>query len=287
MAPNIHTYDGNGRDVALALWFIRHGDKDKEGFLTEEGRARAREVAKRASSQDPTVYDQFWGIGSDAGNKNDGRMPRARETAQIFLAQFSGIKGHPVAMNPQLSYKSILTPDPFDYEGMLAELLPKDIAEMPLETQVAERQKADTLVINYWLSNPKTRPYMRELAGGFAKVIENQETIVPGLMSGTRALVPAGTHSVMLESLLTEAMFVENQQGQTVHYAPRSLDIIGGAFKTAEGYKVKLATDEEGRNMPLEVRFDSPDRNPLKDGRTYLDRAVLRALRQEYDALHK
>lgn len=79
----------SGRQVEIVLKFIRHGERTKEGALTDYGRSITAERAQQSGLQEKG-FDAVKAVGSNAGPKNPRGMGRSLETADIYAHEIAG-----------------------------------------------------------------------------------------------------------------------------------------------------------------------------------------------------
>jgi hypothetical protein len=109
-----------GRNVALTLKIMRHGDRDKQKNLSEYGRKETRQRAKDLGIK-PDDFDAIKAIGSSAGpereievNGKKVSMGRALETAHIYADELDSENEFVTRVNDLLNFETIKTPAPHD-----------------------------------------------------------------------------------------------------------------------------------------------------------------------------
>ncbi len=86
------------------------------------------------------------------------------------------------------------------------------------------------------------------------------------LYSGSKTLVPAGSHDPVIEYILKEALVWEDSDGNT-HEGFNNNKEIGGEFDPGEGYSVNIKRNENGELEPLTITFRNPKRAHIKNPR--------------------
>jgi broad specificity phosphatase PhoE len=276
-----------GKNVLIRLKFIRHGERDKEGRLTDYGRDVTVRIAK-AHAEEAKEFDVVKAIGSDAGEKN-GFGKRAFETADLYAKEVAGDEVLRSKVQSVLSYETIISPVPHDYQKLYNDSLPVNFDELSPEEKSAAARVAQRAMLDHLVASdtPEAEAYKREEAGAFAYLVEHYRDMAKRLKDGSKVLIPAGTHGGTMEFLLQQALVRKNDDGSTI-VGFKKLDEIGGEFSPSEDYNVDVSTDENGHPAPMRVSFDNPFNNP---GRVlpevaYLDEAIVAELADYYRKLH-
>ena len=122
------------------------------------------------------------------------------------------------------------------------------------------------------------------MAGAFAAVVEHYQEMAKRLNSGSKVLLPSGTHGGMMEHLLQQALVREDGEGnKTIGF--ENVEDVGGEFDPSESYSVDIKTNENGDVQGVTVSFDNPER-PVAE-KMYLDPDIVRSLAQFYKELHQ
>src|ERR1700722_2766923 len=119
----------SGENVEIVLKFMRHGERDLDGNLTDYGRGITKERA-RESGIDENDFDAVKAIGSTAGPKGPTGMPRALETADIYAHEIAGDEAFQTRARRILSYEDLKNGIPFDWFAMYGKNLPENFAEL-------------------------------------------------------------------------------------------------------------------------------------------------------------
>lgn len=125
--------------------------------------------------------------------------------------------------------------------------------------------------------------WSKENAGALAYPIEHMADLTGRLYSGSKILIPAGSHGGVIEYILKEALIWEDSEGNT-HEGFKYSEEIGGEFDPGEGYSVNIKRDEKGDLEPLTVTFRDPKRSHVKNPRFELPK--IRELSAFYKTLH-
>lgn len=274
-----------GRNVEIVLKFIRHGERDKEGKLTDFGREVTRQRAKESDFKKGD-FDAVKAIGSTGGPKGPTGQQRALETAHIYANEIAGDDAFRTKQEKVLSYETLKNPMPYDHIEIYNANLPADFDTLSEVEKVAAAKKAQTAVVNHIVSlkNPEAIAYKREAAGSFAYIIDHYQHMAPRLKSDSRVLIPAGSHGGLMEHLLQQTLIWHDETGQQ-RTGFSSLQELGGDFDPSEAFNVEIATDNQGNPGQLRVSFDDPKRPQDQD--MHLDSERLQQLRDYYVELHK
>jgi hypothetical protein len=272
-----------GRQVEIVLKFIRHGERTKEGTLTDHGRDITAERA-RESGLEEAGFDAVKAIGSNAGPKNPDGMGRSLETADIYGYEIGGDAQFATRAQKALNYQTFVNQEPFDWLAFYNSNLPENFNELSDEEKVNAAKQAQVATVNHLinLDTPEAKGYRQEAAGSFAYVIDHYAQMAKRLKSESKVLIPAGTHGGVMEFVLREALVRKDRDGKEI-IGFSDLDEIGGEFSPSEGYDVDIETDEDGNLGPLKVSFDNKSR---PTGDFYLDKAKLEELKDFYIKLH-
>lgn len=273
-----------GENVRIVLKFIRHGERTKEGELTDLGRRITRERArdKRIENQD---YDAVKAVGSTAGPKGARGMQRALETADIYASETPHDGDFKTRPRPILSYETLKSKPPYEHGTIYNSYLPENFKELPDEEKIKASKKAQTATVNHLLSlkSSEAETYKKEVAGSFATFIEHYREMAKRLKSGSKVLIPSGTHGGTMELLLQQALVREETDGKKV-LGFENLDEIGGDFDPSDSYNVDIGTNDRGDFRELAVTFDNPKRPATR--KMYLDPDKIKELSEFYRSLH-
>jgi hypothetical protein len=273
-----------GENVEIVLKFIRHGERDLEGNLTEHGRTITKERAQTSDIK-AADFDAVKAIGSAAGPAGSSGMGRSLETADIYAHEIAGDGAFRTRAYSVLNYGTLKSKIPFDWSVIYAAHLPENFSAMSPEEKVGAAKKAEAAVMDHLvgLHTPEAEAYKREAAGSLAYVIDHYRRMAQRMESGSKVLMPAGTHGGVMEFVLQEALVRTGDDGEKIK-GFANLAEIGGEFNPSEAFNVDIATDEDGKEKPMKVTFDNKDR-PL--GEFYLDPDTMAELKDEYLKLHK
>ena len=164
--------------------------------------------------------------------------------------------------------------------------LPSNFDTLPDAEKAEKARLAQEAVLNHILAldTPQARDYKREAAGAIATYVDHYARMAKRLRSGSRALLPSGSHGgIPLEIFLQQVLVRELANGRNV-VGFQTLEEIGGSIAPSESFTVTIETDVQGKPKQLNVVFDNPDRP--KCAAMYLDPERLQALRTFYATLH-
>jgi hypothetical protein len=269
-----------GRNVKIVLKFMRHGERDLDGRLTDYG----RKVTKEKATESDVRRDDFHAvkaIGSVAG-ESSGVGARALETADIYSHEFAGDEAFETRKNELLNYEKIVSPVPYNHMEIYNSYLPANFASLSDEEKSVVAKKAQTATVEHImnLQTPEAVVYRKEIAGAFASIVLHYCDVVKRLYSGSRVLIPAGTHGGTMEMLLREALARKDENG-LMNVGLTQLT----EFNPSESYNVNVETDDNGDLKEISVTFDDPNRNLGDD--LHLDSPTLSELSDFYNELHK
>jgi len=267
-----------GSNVQILLKFIRHGERDLDGRLTDHGRKVTRQ---RAEDSDITGsdFDAVKAIGSDAG-ESSGAGARALETADIYTKELAGDEAFNTRVESILNYETLKSEMPFDYKEVYNSHIPENFGELSDEDKAIASKNAQTNTVKHLmdLETPEAVAFRKESAGAFAKVVVHYCKLAKRLNPDSKVLIPAGAHGGTMEMLLHEALVVE-EDGETKPYA------LTGEFSPSEAYNVDIQTDDNSELKELRVTFDNPERDTPDD--LYIDIDKVRELAEFYDDMHE
>lgn len=267
-----------GENVEVVLKFIRHGERTKEGALTDYGRAVTAERGQESGLQDKG-FDAVKAIGSNAGPKNPDGIGRSLETADIYAYEVAGDAQFVTRARDILNFEKFINKLPFDWTSFYNSHLPGDFEKLSDQEKVVAARNAQTATINHLMSldAPRAQEYIKEAAGSFAYIIDHYIQIAKRLKSGSEVLIPAGTHGGVMEFVLQQALVRKDENGKEV-VGFKNFDEIGGGFNPSESYDVDIATDENGDLKELAVSFEKDSGRPaLRDA--HLDLTKLEELK--------
>lgn len=274
----------SGENVEIVLKFIRHGERDLEGNLTDYGRTVTKERAQESGVL-KTDFDAIKAIGSTAGPKGPSGMQRSLETADIYAHEIAGDEAFQTRARDILSYEKLINDIPTDWAQIYNANIPANFSELSDEQKASAAQKAQTATVNhvFQLNTPEAEAYKREVAGAFAYVIDHYQQMAKRLKSGSRVLIPAGTHGGVMEFILQQALVRKDEKGNEIT-GLSNLEEIGGEFDPSEAFNVDVATNENGEDKALVVTFDN-QRRPHNE--FYLDPQKIAELKGYYQELHE
>jgi len=238
-----------GRNVELHAIFMRHGEADEGGGLTETGKRQVEIAGQSIDSADVIkVYSS--------------PIRRARETAE-------GI-GETVTHDKKLETRTKLS------------LEIPNISEEFLDKLVEIEKRSPDTSTQFYLNFGKQRPdpetsSPQEIAEMMAYVLSNYFKMAKRLKSGSNIDLVNVTHQGLPEALLKEVLIQEDRDKQKVGL--ETLAEIGGPLKPAESMEFRIRTNEDG-DETVELYFRGKTFN-LDLGkvdelsRTYIERKVV------------
>jgi bisphosphoglycerate-dependent phosphoglycerate mutase len=214
-----------GRNVEIHAIFVRHGEKNESGELTDNGKKQAAEFGENLESRDAIkgysspVQRAVETVEQIIENSPHDKKLKTRIRTEIGIPPFS-----------QASYKKIKE---LEKQGH------GEAAEWYLSFGV-ERPDAET-------SSP------HEVAESFAYILIKYLKMADKLYSGSNIDLINGTHQWLPEALLKEVLKRKTDDGKEV-VGFNNLEDIGGALKFAEEMEFIIKTDEQG-NKKITVNF--------------------------------
>lgn len=237
-----------GKNVILRVFFVRHGEKDKEtGGLTERGKEEAIEVGKNMRKA-----KLIKGYSSP--------LERAVQTTEQI------IKATPLPSDKKLKtrIRQEIGMPPFSAEA----------TQYYRDLEAMEFGKG----AEWWLSFGETRPDEEtwspcETAEAFAYFLRRYHKMPDKLHAGSEVDFINGTHQALPEALLKEILIREQGDEKIVGFD--KLEEIGGALKLTEGMEFEIKVDAVGqKTIKLHLR-----------GREYdIDLEKLNKLAESYEA---
>jgi len=272
-----------GRNVEILIKFMRHGERGKDSQLLDLG----RDITKRKAGESGIKRDDFdavKAIGSNAAPiKEDIKMGRALETADIYATEIVGDEKFKTRVNNILSYETLVSPRPYNHTEIYNKNLPDNFNELVDTEKIVAAKKAQMATVNYLigLSTPEALQYKKEIAGSFACIVKHYQEMAKKLNSGSKVLLPAGTHGGTMEFLLQQALVVRDGDKKKIGF--NDIKEIGGEFDPSDSYNVDIQTDDKGEFKEFKVNFDNQDR-PQKE--MSLDMDKINELVEFYQTLH-
>jgi hypothetical protein len=273
-----------GANVEILLKVMRHGERGKDGALLDVGRELTRDKAESSSIKSDD-FDAVKAIGSDAGPKGPLGVGRAMETADIYAHAIAGDEAFQSRISQDLSYEGLKNKVPFDWQTLYDSYLPDDFENLPTQEKIKASAIAQAGIFDYFfnLQTPEADAYIQETAGAVAYVLEHYQAMAKRLNSGSKVLIPAGTHGGLMEFLLQQAMVTKDKDGNK-KVGINSIAEIGGEFSPSDSYNLDIQTDNQGNLKQVVVTFDNPERPQLE---LSLDGDKVTELAEHYKKLHE
>lgn len=252
---NIENKEKFGKNVEILIKFIRHGERDSEGNLLDIGRKITKENAI-LSGINKNDFEAIKAIGSNASPQGELNVGRSLETANIYSKKIAGDEAFNTRVNDILNYEKIKSSLPFNYKEVYDKHLPKNFDDLSDEEKVKVSKKAQCEIVNllFQMEGDEAEGYRRESAGALAYVVDHYQKMAKRLNSGSKVLIPAGTHGGLMEFLLQQALIIRGKIGFD------DINEIGGEFDPSDSYNIDIKTDENGDLQDVIVSFDNPNR---------------------------
>lgn len=283
-----------GRNVHITIKFIRHGLRTPVvgktgGELTEYGRGVTRENA-RESGLKGDDFDAVKAFGSTAKEELSTAQPRSLETADIYATEITKIasgKKLKTRGRDVLNYQTLVSPIPYDHDEIYNRIYKENLPNPDNSTdedKAKASKAAQAAVLNHSmaLQTPEAINYRKEIAGAFSYFIDTYIKMSQRLKSGSKVLIPAGTHGGSMEPFLQQILVRRFSDGTEIHGFEK-VEEIGGEFDSSEAFNVEVATDDKGSLQKIKVIFDNKDR-PRDE--MYLDIEKIQELKDFYISLH-
>lgn len=282
-AGKVENVPEKGKNVHMTLKFIRHGLRSPSGELTDYGKEITRQKVQE-SKHNIERFNVVGAMGSDSGPIGPTGMQRSLETAHIYAEEIDADKRLQTRGTPILGYDTQINPIPFDWDKFYNDKLPANFSTLSDEEKNKASKVAQAAVLNHFMSlqTPEAINCRKEIAGSFARVIDHYTRTIKGVKSGTKALLPQGTHGGRMEPFLKEALVRRTPYGEEIRGFEK-IEEIGGEFDSSESFNVEVATDEKGDLQKLKVTFDNKNR---PQDEMYLDTEKLQKLKNFYTGLH-
>jgi len=205
-----------GKNVQIHLIFLRHGDKDKDGSLTEEGKKEATDFGEKLE-------------GKDAIKGYSSPVPRALETVERVIAGAP----HGKKLTTRIRTELGIRPCSKDFFKKFREKENEGFGEAAEWYLSYGEQKPDAET-----SSP------HEIAEDLAFALDRFIRMSDRLNSGSNIDLVNGTHQSMPEALLKEIMVREKEGKKIVGF--EKLEEIGGALQPTESMEFLIKTDGSG-----------------------------------------
>lgn len=234
-----------GRNVEIHAIFMRHGEKNSNGDLTEEGKKQAAEFGENIEKK-------------DAIKGYSSPVKRAIETVEKVIANAPHDKKLVTRVRTEIGISAATSKQFLEQYRKFEKQGPDAAAEWHLSFG-NNRPDAET-------------PSPHENAAAIACVLNKYINMSDRLYSGSQVDLINGTHQGFPEALLKEILI--RQEGNQKIIGFENLKEIGGALKPTEGMEFFIKTDEKG-NKVIKLNFR---------GESYgLDMEKLTALAEEYE----
>lgn len=214
---------GYGKDVEIHAIFVRHGEKDKEGQLTYQGREQAKAYGRN-------------------------------------LGKRKAIKGYSSSVQRVIdTTEEIIEAAPHDkkLKTRIRELTNPGFSKKFIEEYMRHYEKSPDAAADWYFELGKKRfdesnPTTQELAESFAYIVQKDIRMSNRLYSGSKVDLVVGTHQNLPECLLKEVL-IRDVDGKSVRGFD-SVKEIGGLLEYAEQVDFVIKRDSE-RETHIKVEF--------------------------------
>lgn len=234
-----------GRNVEIHAIFMRHGEKNNSGELTEEGKNQAAEFGENIKKK-------------DAIKGYSSPVKRAIETVEKVIASAPHDKKLITRIRTEISISPATS---------------KQFLEQYREFEKQGPDAAAEWHLSFGNNRPDAEtPSPHENAAAIAYILDRYIKMADRLYSGSQVDLINGTHQGFPEALLKEILI--RQKGDQKIIGFEKLEEIGGALRPTEGMEFFIKTDEKGDKV-IKLNFR---------GEIYgLDLNKLTALAEEYE----
>lgn len=213
-----------GKNVEMHVIFVRHGEKNEDGKLSEEGKIQASNFGKELERK-------------DAIKGYSSPMPRALETVEKIIENSPHDKKLVTRLRTEIGF-------------------PKISQNIVKKWKELEKQGPNAL-INWFLEFGTKKPDAEtdsphEIAESFAYMLTKYLNMTDKLYSGSNIDLIAGTHQGLPEALLKEILKRKINNKEIVGF--EKIEDIGGALKFTEDMDFLIKTDEQ-KNKRLTLNF--------------------------------
>ena len=213
-----------GRNVEIHAVFMRHGERAKNGELTERGGEQAKSVGRSLEAK-------------DAIKAYTSPIQRAVETAEKVIETAQHEKKLKTRIRTELG-------------------IPPFSENFSEQLQKMETQNPDSAAEHY-LSFGDKKPDQgtaspHEVAEAMASVLARYFQMVDKLKSGSNVDLINTTHQGLPEALLKEILVRQEGDGKKIGFS--TLAEIGGPLKLAEPMEFRIKTDSQG-NKTIQLYF--------------------------------
>lgn len=226
--------DAFGLNVELHTTFMRHGEKDKEGLLTETGAQQAQ--AYGASIKQADAIQAYSSVVERSIETTANAIAAARHTGDYGLGK------SPAGRNIRLK-KEISMPDIFD-------------TKFGKELMKRYKQSPEDATNWYFAQGSKASRggslSATQLAEGFAYILKSNMGLSNKIYSNSKVNLINGTHQLLPECLLREVMIREVDGKKVVGFD--KIEEIGGLLNYAEPVDFVLKRDDIG-DYDMKVNF--------------------------------
>ncbi len=214
-----------GRDVEIHAIFMRHGEKNADGTLSDAGKEEAKDFGENLSDKD-----------KDAIKGYSSYFPRVLETVNQV------IESAPHGKKLKTRIKTGLAPSSS-----------QEFSKKFKEYEKLGPDAAAEWHFSFGNEKPDTGTMSpHEIAEYFAYLLTHYMKMSDRLYSGSNVDIINGTHQAMPEFLLKEVMIRKIDDKEIVGF--EKLSDIGGSLKFTEGMEFVIATDNQG-NKKLVLNF--------------------------------
>ena len=209
-----------GRNVNLAISFLRHGEKDLKGELTDVGRAKSEELGKQKELP------------------KDGIKLYASPFRRTTSTMEKIIQGIEMQQTEKKIFKSrhriMLAPPEWEHFDHLARKAKK-----------MEEKEGHGGVFRYMMAEPLAQKDLERWSSALAYMINQYRKGGHRFYSGSDIELQHITHDTVIGDFLRKVAIFRNENGQKIEDI--NFDNLGGSINFLEGFSFVVNIDKEGQ----------------------------------------
>jgi hypothetical protein len=209
-----------GRDVSLEISFLRHGDKDMDGNLSNAGYSDAKNLGRK------------WLIPRDGIKLFSSPFERTTRTLGGII---DGIQ-------EQEARNRIFTPRTRNNLS-IPESVHFDITKKKIE-EIRARNGGNDEIFSLLLSEPNAQKGLEKSSSALAHMVHLYRKIGRRLQSGSKIAFQHVTHDAVIADFLRRVVIFKDEKGKRIEDI--DFNNFGGPIKYLEGFSIDLNYDEKG-----------------------------------------
>lgn len=209
-----------GKNVHLTISFLRHGDKDSRGELTERGYKEARDMGSNKEVE-----------------KNGIKMYTSpfRRTASTVDAILKGIEKQEKENKVFKTRKRItLAPPEWEHFSVIAK-----------KAKEIEKREGNAGMFRYVMNEPLAQKDLEQWTSALAFIIDRHKRGSRRFYSGSEVELQHITHDMVIGDFLRKVAIFKDEKGERMKNI--NFDKVGGPINFLEGFDFKVYLDEKGK----------------------------------------